>query len=82
MIPQTTKNQVTYTHAHFQYLNPISSKSNIFKILGIERTDCGKVKNVIINPARGTHDTFGKLISNAIGDVYVDPGQYNLRKEC
>ena len=25
-------------------------------------------------------DTFEKLKSNAIGDVYVDPGQYILRK--
>jgi hypothetical protein len=33
------------------------------------------------NPARGTKDTFEKeLKSNAIGDEFVDPGQYFLRK--
>lgn len=34
-----------------------------------------------INPARGVHDTFEKLKSNAIGDEYIDPGQYYLRKD-
>lgn len=40
----------------------------------------GRVKQVITNPSRGTMDTFEKLKSNAIGDTYVDPGQYFLRK--
>ena len=48
--------------------------------IGKERNEVGKTKQVIINPARGTRDTFEKLKSNAIGDVFVDPGQYNLRK--
>ena len=48
--------------------------------IGKERNEVGKIKQVIINPAGGTKDTFEKLKSNAIGDVFVDPGQYNLRK--
>ena len=48
---------------------------------GRERSECGKIKSVLINPARGTRDTFEKeLKSNAIGDQFVDPGQYFLRK--
>lgn len=45
-----------------------------------ERHEVGRVKQVITNPSRGTMDTFEKLKSNAIGDTYVDPGQYFLRK--
>jgi hypothetical protein len=48
--------------------------------IGKERHEVGKTKQVIINPARGTRDTFEKLKSNAIGDAFVDPGQYFLRK--
>ena len=33
------------------------------------------------NPNRKCLDTFDKLKSNAIGDQYIDPGQYYLRKE-
>ena len=34
-----------------------------------------------VNPSRGVKDTFEKdLKSNAIGDTFVDPGQYFLRK--
>jgi hypothetical protein len=33
------------------------------------------------NPSKGCKDTFEKeLKSNAIGDNFVDPGQYFLRK--
>ena len=32
-------------------------------------------------PAQGCRDTFERLKSNAIGDSYVDPGQYFLRKD-
>jgi len=50
-------------------------------IIGRERSECGKIKSVLNNPARGTKDTFEKeLKSNAIGDEFVDPGQYFLRK--
>jgi len=39
------------------------------------------VKSVLNNPARGTKDLFEKGVkSNAIGDEFVDPGQYFLRK--
>lgn len=39
------------------------------------------MKSILNNPARGTKDTFEKeLKSNAIGDEFVDPGQYFLRK--
>ena len=33
-----------------------------------------------INGCRGTKETFGKFISNGIGDPYIDAGQYNMRK--
>ncbi len=50
-------------------------------IAGRERSECGKLKSILNNPARGTKDTFEKdLKSNAIGDEFVDPGQYFLRK--
>ena len=52
-----------------------------FNNLGRERSECGKMKSILNNPARGTKDTFEKeLKSNAIGDEFVDPGQYFLRK--
>ena len=33
------------------------------------------------NPAKGTKDTFEILKSNAIGNPFVDPGQYFLRRD-
>ena len=42
--------------------------------------EIGKVKNFANNRGRSTcSDTFNKLVSNAIGDEYRDPGQYFLR---
>ena len=39
------------------------------------------MKNIVNNPAKGTKDTFEKVLkSNAIGDQFVDPGQYFLRR--
>ena len=41
----------------------------------------GKAKNITNNPSKGIKDTFEKgLKSNAVGDTFVDPGQYFLRK--
>ena len=43
--------------------------------------EIGKVRN--FSNTRGklsTTETFNKLQSNAIGDEYIDPGQYFLRK--
>ena len=34
-----------------------------------------------VNPNRGVKDTFEKFKSNAIGDSYIDPGQYFLRSQ-
>ena len=48
--------------------------------LGKDAKDCGKVKDMVINPCRRTGDTFTRLASNSIGDPYVDPGQYYLRR--
>jgi len=45
--------------------------------LGRERADVGKVKSIVVNPAKGINDTFGPLISNSIDNPYVDPGRYN-----
>lgn len=54
---------------------------NILNFTGRERSEVGKVKGVLNNPARGTKDTFEReLKSNAIGDEFIDPGQYFLRK--
>jgi hypothetical protein len=47
---------------------------------GRERSEVGRLRQITNNPSRGTMDTFEKLKSNAIGDTYVDPGQYILRK--
>ena len=50
-------------------------------IIGRERSEVGKVKSVLNNPARGTKDLFEReLKSNALGDEFIDPGQYFLRK--
>lgn len=50
-------------------------------ILGRERSEVGKARNMVNNPCRGTRDTFERgLKSNAVGDAFVDPGQYFLRK--
>jgi hypothetical protein len=39
------------------------------------------MKNVMNNPSRGIKDTFEKVFkSNAVGDEFIDPGQYFLRK--
>jgi hypothetical protein len=47
---------------------------------GKERHEVGANKKVIINPCGKPKDTFEKLKSNAIGNPYVDAGQYDLRK--
>ena len=72
-IPQlSTSNQVLNSTIKFL--------TNFLNSLGKERDEVGKVKNVVNNPCRGTLDTFEKLKSNAIGDEFIDPGQYFLRK--
>ena len=49
--------------------------------IGKERSEVGKLKNMLNNPSRGIKDTFEReLKSNAIGDSFVDPGQYFLRR--
>jgi len=40
----------------------------------------GTNMKVKVNPCGDTKNTFEKLKSNAIGNPYVDPGQYDLRK--
>jgi hypothetical protein len=50
------------------------------RCVGKEKSEVGKLKQVINNPSRGRLDTFEKLKSNAIGDAFVDPGQYYLRR--
>jgi hypothetical protein len=47
---------------------------------GKERDEVGKLKNFVNNPNKGCYDTFEKFKTNAIGDTFVDPGQYFLRK--
>lgn len=49
--------------------------------IGRERSEVGKIKGMLNNPSKGTKDTFEKVLkSNAIGDDFIDPGQYFLRK--
>lgn len=44
--------------------------------------DIGKLKGFANSRGKSTTtDTFNKLVSNAIGDEYRDPGQYFLRSE-
>jgi len=40
----------------------------------------GKTKDMVINPAGKTENTFGKFTSNAIGDPYIEPNQYHMRR--
>ena len=43
--------------------------------------EIGKLRNFSNTRGKTTcSETFGKLESNAIGDEYIDPGQYFLRK--
>ena len=43
----------------------------------------GKLKNFSNNRGKSTTtETFNKLVSNAVGDEYQDPGQYFLRKDA
>ena len=57
----------------------INSNINNSK-LGIERQDCGKNRQMTNNPnKKGAMGTFEILKTNAVGDSYVDPGQYFLR---
>ena len=59
-------------------IKPIVNKiSCVTVFIGRERYDVGKIKGIVVNPARGVSDTFGPLISNSINNPYVDPGRYN-----
>jgi hypothetical protein len=49
-------------------------------LLGKERSEVGKTKSIVVNPAKPANETFGKLITNSVGDPYQDPGRYTLRK--
>lgn len=51
-----------------------------FKItdIGKERSEVGRTKSVVANPCKKASETFGKFVTNAIGDEYIDPGKYNL----
>lgn len=55
----------------------IVSVSCVTVLIGRERADVGKIKSMVVNPAKGVSDTFGPLISNSIDNPYVDPGRYN-----
>lgn len=53
----------------------------LYDYIGKERSEVGKMKNIVNNPSKGVKDTFERVLrSNAVGDMYVDPGQYFLRK--
>lgn len=58
----------------------VGDESTNYQTKRKDAKDCGKVKDMVINPSRRTGDTFTKLASNSIGDPYVDPGQYYLRR--
>lgn len=58
----------------------IGDESTNYQTKRKNATDCGKTKDMIINPSRRCGDTFTKLQSNCIGDPYIDPGQYYLRR--
>lgn len=46
---------------------------------GKEKFEVGKTRSITNNPCKkaGATETFGKLITNAKGDPYVDPGNFN-----
>ena len=45
-----------------------------------ERNQVGLNKKMSVNQCKGAKETFGTFASNALGDPFIDPGQYNLRK--
>jgi len=45
--------------------------------------DIGKIRSFSTNRGKNTTtETFNKLVSNAIGDEYQDPGKYFLRSDA
>lgn len=47
------------------------------------KEEIGKKRGFINNRGKSTcSDTFNKLVSNAVGDEYRDPGKYFLRSEA
>ena len=63
------------------YQKPSKNIEDISLCAERERSAVGKIKNIMCTPAKGVKDTFEKeLKSNAVGDTFVDPGQYFLRK--
>ena len=46
------------------------------------KEEIGRKKGFVNNRGKSTcSDTFNKLVSNAVGDEYRDPGKYFLRSE-
>lgn len=45
--------------------------------IGKERSEVGRTKSVVANPCKKASETFGRFVTNAIGDEYIDPGKYN-----
>ena len=58
----------------------IGDSSTNYQTFRKERHEVGLNKGMTINACRGSKETFGKFQSNALGDPYIDPGQYIMRK--
>ena len=58
----------------------VGDASTCYQTFRKERHEVGLNKGMTVNKCKGAGETFGKFTSNALGDPYIDPGQYSLRK--
>jgi len=58
----------------------VGDSSTCYQTFRKERHEVGLNKNVAFNRAKGPKETFGEFKSNALGDPFIEPGQYHLRK--
>jgi hypothetical protein len=58
----------------------VGDSSTCYQTFRKERHEVGLNRGMTVNGCKGNKETFGNFQSNALGDPYQDPGQYNLRK--
>lgn len=58
----------------------VGDSSTCYQTYRKERNQVGLNKGMTVNQCRGAKETFGNFQSNALGDPFIDPGQYYLRK--
>ena len=71
MIAEITKLSVSFR----QISSKIKMTHHLISIiLGKERSECGTKRGITVNRCKGTKETFGNLLSNGIGDPFIDAG--------